>query len=132
MSEFLNYERNARSTALYPSLFDLIYPTLGLVGEAGEVANKVKKLLRDNYKVKLENDVKLQEASEIVEKAINDIIHESNFKEVLKAELGDVLWYIVNTANDVGLSLKEVADYNNQKLLDRMARNKIAGSGDDR
>lgn len=132
MSEFLNYERNARSTALYPSLFDLIYPTLGLVGEAGEVVNKVKKLLRDNYKVKLENDVKLQEASEIVEKAINDIIHESNFKEILKAELGDVLWYIVNTANDVGLSLKEVADYNNQKLLDRMARNKIAGSGDDR
>lgn len=132
MNEFLNYERNARSTALYPSLFDLIYPTLGLVGEAGEVANKVKKLLRDNYKVKLENDVELQEASKIVELAINDIIHESHFKDVLKAELGDVLWYISNTANDVGLSLQEVADYNNKKLLDRMARNKIAGSGDDR
>jgi len=88
---------------------EIIYPTLGLVNEAGEVAGKIKKIFRDK---KGEFDTK-------------DI-------EDLKDELGDVLWYFTQMCSILGLSIEEVAERNLDKLLDRQERNKIKGSGDNR
>ena len=82
----------------------LIENTLGLVGEAGEVAEKVKKQVRDGV---------------------------FNRHEVAK-ELGDVLWYLANLSNDIGYNLDEIADMNIEKLTSRKNRNKIKGSGDNR
>ena len=98
------YQRKAVSFAIYPDTHKVLYPALGLCGEAGEVAEKVKKQVRDGV-----------------------------FKryEVAK-ELGDVLWYLSNIANDIGYSLKEVANINVDKLTGRKSRNVIKGSGDNR
>ncbi len=96
------YQNAARRTAIYTD--KIIYPALGLCGEAGEVAEKIKKFLRDG--------------------TLND-------KEVAK-ELGDVLWYIANLAEDLGYDLAEIADMNLEKLADRVNRNVIKGSGDNR
>jgi len=106
---FSEYSDKATTTAVYPKPFYLFYPALALCGEAGEVAEKVKKLWRDNDGV------------------VTDEIRES-----IKLELGDVLWYIAALANDLGVSLEDVARSNLQKLEDRTARNKLQGSGDNR
>ena len=104
------YQLRARKTALYPNLgSNFIYPTLGLVGESGEVAEKVKKVLRDN-------------------KGIFD----DKSKEAIKKELGDVLWYIANLCYEFNFSLDEVASVNLEKLKKRASKGNIAGSGDDR
>jgi NTP pyrophosphatase (non-canonical NTP hydrolase) len=97
-----DYQEKAKLTAIYTD--PIIYPTLGLCGEAGEVAEKIKKYLRDGV--------------------IND-------KEVAK-ELGDVLWYLANLADDLGYELAEIADMNLKKLEDRAKRNVLRGFGDNR
>lgn len=94
---FSEYQEAASATALYPRrLGNLEYPTLGLAGEAGEVANIVKKIQRDF-------------AGEI-----NDTI-----RAKLKDELGDVLWYISACADELGLTLDEIAAFNVEKLAKR-------------
>jgi NTP pyrophosphatase (non-canonical NTP hydrolase) len=105
---FNDYQTKSRKTAKYPTIVHpVIYPTLGLVNEAGEVAGKIKKVFRDK------------------DGQINEETHEA-----LKAELGDVLWYIAQIATELGLSLDEIAEYNIAKLMDRLERGKIRGDGD--
>ena len=97
---FEDYQSEASQTALYPRRMEnLEYPTLGLTGEAGEVANIVKKIQRDNSGI------------------IND-----ETRNKLKDELGDVLWYISACADELGLTLREIAEYNVQKLAKRHNR----------
>ena len=107
---FTDYQTKSRLTAKYPAIgHDIIYPTLGLVNEAGEVAGKIKKVFRDK----------------------DGVISEET-REALKAELGDVLWYLAQVSTELNLSLDEIAEYNLAKLLDRQARGKIQGDGDNR
>jgi NTP pyrophosphatase (non-canonical NTP hydrolase) len=75
---------------------NLEYPTLGLAGEAGEVANIVKKIQRDHSGVVTEDT-----------------------RNKLKDELGDVLWYISACCDELGLTLTEIAEYNVDKLAKR-------------
>lgn len=115
--EMYEYQQEARKTAIYPgssrdpgtSIDAISYSTLGLVGEAGEIANKVKKILRD-------------EGGVITPKALAE----------LEKELGDVLWYLSNLAYDIDTSLEYIADMNLKKLHDRKDRGVIGGSGDNR
>ena len=108
--DFKTYQKKARETAQYPNLgSNNIYPTLGLVGEAGEVAEKVKKVIRDN------NSVFDRESS-----------------SAIKKELGDVLWYLSNLCDEFKFSLEEVALQNLEKLKNRVAKGTISGSGDER
>ena len=108
--DFKTYQKQARLTAQYPNLgSNNIYPTLGLVGEAGEVAEKVKKVIRDK-------------------KGIFD----DESKKGIKKELGDVLWYLSNLCIEFDFKLEEVALQNLNKLKLRAAKGKISGSGDDR
>ncbi len=105
-----DYQRESRKTALYPQVgSNAIYPTLGLVGEAGEVADKVKKILRDNHG-----------------------LFDDESKEAIKFELGDVLWYISQLSSELGYELEEVAKANLNKLDSRKTRGKIQGNGDNR
>ena len=107
---FNDYQTKSRLTAKYPVIgHRVIYPTLGLVNEAGEVAGKIKKVFRDKE---------------------GHISEET--REALKAELGDVLWYISQVATELNLSLDEIAESNIAKLLDRLERGKITGDGDNR
>jgi len=107
---FSDYQQKSRATAKYPVIgHSVIYPTLGLVNEAGEVAGKIKKVFRDK-------DGEINEET----------------REALKAELGDVLWYIAQVASELNLSLDEIAEYNISKLMDRHERGKIKGDGDNR
>ena len=106
---FSDYQHIAKSFALYPEKHKLTYPTLGLNGEAGEVAEKVKKIIRDS--------------GGVVSPAI---------KLSLQRELGDVLWYLSQVATDLDIDLGETANGNLAKLADRASRNAISGSGDDR
>ena len=108
--EFKTYQKKARLTAQYPNLgSNNIYPTLGLVGEAGEVAEKVKKVIRD------ENGIFDKEST-----------------EGIKKELGDVLWYLSNLCTEFDFNLEEVAVQNLEKLKLRKSKGNISGSGDDR
>ncbi|MEZ5422949.1 MAG: nucleoside triphosphate pyrophosphohydrolase family protein [Pyrinomonadaceae bacterium] len=94
---FEDYQTAASKTALYPRrMSNVEYPTLGLAGEAGEVANIVKKIQRDH----------------------NGILTDET-RAKLKDELGDVLWYISACADELGLTLAEIADFNIQKLAKR-------------
>jgi NTP pyrophosphatase (non-canonical NTP hydrolase) len=107
---FTDYQTKSRATAKYPAIgHAVIYPTLGLVNEAGEVAGKIKKVFRDKN---------------------GEISPET--REALKGELGDVLWYLAQTCTELDISLDEVAESNITKLLDRQARGKIQGDGDNR
>jgi len=95
---------------MYPNIGqNYIYPTLGLSGEAGEVAEKVKKILRDK----------------------EGIVGESDKKEITK-ELGDVLWYLAQIATELDISLETVVEKNIEKLRSRKERGQISGSGDNR
>tara|TARA_B100001057_G_scaffold495133_1_gene593387 strand:+ start:1491 stop:1880 length:390 start_codon:yes stop_codon:yes gene_type:complete len=94
----------------------LVYPALGLAGEAGETCEKIKKLVRDDG-----IDFTLDDLSEEIE---------PEKARALALELGDCLWYIANIASDIGYSLEEIADMNLTKLQDRQHRNKLSGSGD--
>ncbi len=108
--DFEIYQREARKTAIYPNVGkNFIYPTLGLCGEAGEVAEKIKKVLRDN----------------------NGIVTDEKLVEISK-ELGDVLWYIANLCCELELSMDKVAMLNISKLRERQKQNKVHGDGDNR
>ena len=97
---FEEYQSEASTTALYPRrMSNLEYPTLGLAGEAGEVANIVKKIQRDH----------------------GGILNEE-IRAKLKDELGDVLWYISACADELGLTLNEIAEFNVNKLAKRHGR----------
>ena len=108
--DFKEYQGLARSTAIYPNIGNnFIYPTLGLCGESGEVAEKVKKIIRDDQGIVTEEK-----------------------RELLKKEIGDIQWYISNLATELGLDLNDIAETNIKKLKDRQARNVLKGSGDNR
>jgi len=101
------YQNKAKQTSLFPKEYGIIYTTLGLVGESGEVAEKVKKYLRDKTSP-------------------------ADLKADVARELGDVLWYLAMLANECGYTLEDIATLNVAKLKSRQARGKISGSGDDR
>lgn len=135
--ELNEYQVKAASTAIYPSLGMVVleackregvyvdaetregilranqgnplYPTLGLAGEAGEVAEKLKKIIRDD---------------------LGTVTEEK--KAELKKELGDVLWYVAAIAKEFGLTLDEIAEANIEKLFSRKERGVLKGSGDNR
>ena len=109
VSDFDMYQKVALTTAIYPREQAIIYPTLGLTGEAGEVANKVKKIIRDGSDSK-------------DEKLVSEI----------KAEIGDCLWYIAVLANDFDIKLSDIASTNLEKLANRKKNNTTHGSGDTR
>lgn len=110
MQDFNDYQDLAMSTAVYPQRgSNLAYPALGLNGEAGEVAEKVKKILRDKGGV-LDDET----------------------RQALKKELGDVLWYVAAMCSEAGLRMGEVAELNISKLRDRQTRDMLHGSGDER
>ena len=106
------YQADMAHTAIYND--KIIYPTFGLVNEAGEVAGKIKKIMRDEQ-VSVEGFV------------LND-----KQRAAVAAELGDVLWYIAALARDLNVSLNEIAKMNIDKLHDRQKRGVIGGSGDNR
>lgn len=109
-----DYQDDTAETALYPlagtgDIVAISYAALGLAGEAGEIANKVKKILRDaGGKLTLE------------------------MAEAIEKELGDVLWYWSRMVTEIGSSADEVAEANLAKLRDRKERGVIQGSGDNR
>lgn len=108
--EFNEYQKLAIKTAVYPNIGNnFVYPTLGIAGEAGEVAEKVKKIIRDNQ-------------GEMTDE----------HRELLIKEMGDVLWYLSALAHELGTELNDVAELNLKKLYDRKNRNVLHGSGDKR
>jgi NTP pyrophosphatase (non-canonical NTP hydrolase) len=107
-NNFSAYQRESRKTwSLIQTDHAIVYPTLGLVNEAGELAGKVKKIFRDKGGVISEED-----------------------RQALKYELGDVLWYMAQIATELDLDLQEIADANLEKLFSRLERGKIKGEGD--
>ncbi len=109
ISDLDMYQKVALTTAIYPREQAIIYPTLGLTGEAGEVANKVKKIIRDGSNSKDEG-------------LVQDI----------SAEIGDCLWYIAVLASDFDIKLSDIASANLEKLANRKKKGTIHGSGDTR
>ncbi len=108
--EFSDYQHRSRKTwKLIKTDHPIVYPTLGLTNEAGEVAGKIKKLFRDK-----DGD-------------ITDTDRES-----LKLELGDVLWYLAQICTELNIDLGEVAEANLKKLFSRQERGTIGGEGDKR
>jgi NTP pyrophosphatase (non-canonical NTP hydrolase) len=107
--KFNEYQKLAKETAIYPIDSEIIYPTLGLNGEAGEVAEKVKKVIRDG----------------------GSFADPSVILEIVK-ELGDVLWYLSDIAEGLGVELEQVAVLNLEKLKRRKRRNMLNGNGDNR
>jgi NTP pyrophosphatase (non-canonical NTP hydrolase) len=103
------YQAAAARTAVYPENMKTVYPLIGLAGETGEVAEKIKKVLRDHHGV---------------------FTPES--KEAIAKELGDVLWYLAAIAGDLGFTLDDVARLNLDKIASRKERGRIHGSGDER
>ena len=99
-----DYQKAASKTAIYKAEHSVLYPALGLAGEAGEVANKVKKMLRDG-----------------------------DFdRQAIAAEIGDVLWYIAALSRDLNIEMQDLAMKNLEKLYGRKARGTLKGSGDTR
>jgi len=107
---FAVYQRESRKTwSVIRTDHSIVYPTLGLTNEAGEVAGKIKKIFRDR----------------------NGEISAAD-REALKQELGDVLWYLTQICTELGLTLEEVAEANLVKLFSRQARGVLTGDGDHR
>ena len=110
---FIDYQYDSAKTAIYPeagtgSQLALAYCALGL-GEAGEVQNKIKKVIRDN----------------------EGIITVDAISEITK-ELGDILWYIAAMCREIGVPMHMIAELNIQKLRQRQLDDKLKGSGDNR
>jgi NTP pyrophosphatase (non-canonical NTP hydrolase) len=103
------YQQKALSTNINPGTHIFFDRMFGLVGEAGEMADKVKKWIRDDQ-------------------ADWDKLD----KKMMMDELGDVLWYVATLADTLGYKLSDVAEYNAAKLASRQARGKISGAGDNR
>ena len=113
---FDEYQKKALETDLFANAVDkdinspaFIEKILGLVGESGEVADKFKKIYRDD----------------------NGILNEKTF-ELMKKELGDVLWYIASISRYLDIDLNDVAIANIEKLASRKKRSKLKGAGDNR
>jgi NTP pyrophosphatase (non-canonical NTP hydrolase) len=109
---FAEYQQRSQSRAVYPdagSRTNFAYPALGLCGESGEVAEKVKKLLRDEG---------------------GDMTIEA--RDAIKKELGDVLWYIAAMCRELDITMEDVARANLEKVDGRHSRGTLRGSGDDR
>src|SRR4051812_33108037 len=105
-----DYQDHAATTAVYPRKVGeqaLTYTVLGLVGEAGELAQKVKRKMRDQT-------------------------DETEFRKEMALELGDCLWYIAMAAHELGVSLDVIAQLNVQKLAGRSERGTLRGEGDHR
>ena len=107
--DFQDYQQKARETAIYPSEHSILYPTLGLCGEAGVVAEKVKKVIRDKGGEFDEFD-----------------------RMNIRKELGDVLWYMAQICSDLDLRLESIAIANVEKLRLRKEKGTLSGSGDER
>lgn len=103
-----NYEELVAMTKVYPNSAKYTYASLGLASEAGEVAGKIKKYIRGDY----------ESIDSIRDKIID--------------ELGDVMWYVAALAIELESSLEDIQKRNSQKLLNRLAENKIKGDGDNR
>lgn len=108
--DFDDYQDATAQTAIYPGATEetaeaINYTTLGLVGESGECAEKVKKCLREG---------------------------DPEYLDDLEDELGDVLWYVARLADELGYSLDDIAERNVDKLFDRQDRDALTGEGDDR
>ena len=103
------YQQKALETAVYPQNYKIVYPALGMNGEAGEVADKVKTVIRDGC---------------------GDFSDEKK-REIAK-EIGDVLWYCATLANDIGFDLETIGQMNYSKLHSRQVRGVLGGSGDNR
>lgn len=103
------YQKKALKFAKPKHENEFFHWVLGLVGESGEIAEKVKKLIRDQ-----ESDINRLD------------------KEDMKKEIGDVLWYVATLSNHLGFSLDEVAQANVDKLSSRKQRGVLGGSGDNR
>lgn len=104
------YQSESRKTwNVIPMDHSIVYPTLGLVNEAGEVAGKIKKIFRDRDGIITDDD-----------------------RLALKKELGDVLWYLTQICTELDLTLEEVAEANLEKLFSRLERDAIRGDGDNR
>ena len=110
IDDFETYQRESRKTwGVIPMDHPIVYPTLGLANEAGEVAGTIKKIFRDRAGVIGDED-----------------------REALKYELGDVLWYLTQLCTELNLTLEEVAAANLEKLFSRLERGQIRGDGDHR
>lgn len=107
--ELNKYQEEAEKTATYSDNYKVIYPTLGLTGESGEVSDKIKKVLRDRGGMMPQK-----------------------VKDEIAKELGDVLWYVAILARDLGYTLDQVARMNIRKLRSRQARGVLGGNGDNR
>ncbi|MET9270251.1 nucleoside triphosphate pyrophosphohydrolase family protein [Kribbella sp. NPDC003557] len=108
--DFSGYQEAAsRTGGVVATDHPIVYPTLGLVNEAGEVAGKVKKIFRDRQGVITDAD-----------------------RQALTLELGDVLWYLSELCTRLGIRLEDVAEQNITKLTDRAARGVLGGDGDQR
>lgn len=106
--DFADYQRRAARTGGAVDVnHPIVYPTLGLTNEAGEVAGKVKKIFRDRGGVVTDDD-----------------------RAALTLELGDVLWYLAELCTQLGVSLDDVAAANLRKLEDRTAKGTLSGDGD--
>ena len=103
------YQAEAMVTAVFKEELKIVYPALGLNGEAGEVAEKVKKVLRGESEGRTDDKC----------------------REIAK-ELGDCLWYVSVLANSIGYTLQEIAEMNINKLRSRQQRGRIGGNGDNR
>lgn len=110
MQNFSEYQTFVKGMKRYPDKYAVIYPALGLAGESGEIAEKVKKWIRDEG---------------------GQVMTEERRDAILK-ELGDPLWYIASLADDLGLTLQDVVDANVEKLTSRRDRGVLGGSGDNR
>jgi NTP pyrophosphatase (non-canonical NTP hydrolase) len=108
-----DYQNFTAKTAIYPKEKSLEYLTLGLNGESGEIADKVKKFIRDSGYT-----------------TIDDLTPED--KHNLSLELGDVLWYIARLADELGYDLEYIFTMNHNKLQSRKDRGSLGGSGDHR
>jgi NTP pyrophosphatase (non-canonical NTP hydrolase) len=108
--DFIEYQKQAQSTAVYPAAAKVVYPALGLANEAGEVLGKIKKIIRDK----------------------GGNFEDQGSREEISSELGDVLWYIATLCNDLDLDMDDVATHNIMKLHDRSERNQLHGEGDNR
>ena len=105
-----HYQTTALETAIYPNQGqNFIYPVLGLIGEAGEVADKLKKVIRDG------------------DGTLTDTV-----RQTVAKELGDVLWYLAVLSYELDYDLNTIAQNNLDKLASRRERGVISGSGDNR
>lgn len=116
--DFKKYQTIIAETAVYPKEIALAYCAMGLTGEAGEVADKIKKLYRDDKLNSLD--------------ATSELLLIDEHRLAIAKELGDVLWYITAMANEIDMDLEQVAQMNYDKLLKRRRTTTLHGNGDDR